>query len=127
VNQQFERQLVERQLLNANGSTQSKLPRTSPKSTKTATEHITTKSPLVHTENSAEVHMRKADYWKRASKRFLIGTRFKIPCEAVEAGARTLEEWGRVLQEEREIELESRALRAMTHAPRKQSSLNNPA
>jgi hypothetical protein len=63
--------------------------------------------------------MRRSDYWKRASKRFLAGTRFKIPCDAVEAGVRTLEEWARTLQEEREIELEHRALRALTHAPRK--------
>jgi hypothetical protein len=62
--------------------------------------------------------MRKADYWKRASKQFLIGTRFKSPCEAVEAGERTLEEWGRILQEEREIELQHRALRAIAHNPR---------
>jgi hypothetical protein len=61
--------------------------------------------------------MRKADYWKRASKQFLTGTRFKSPCEAVEAGARTLEEWARVLQEERELELQHRALRA-AHNPR---------
>jgi hypothetical protein len=49
--------------------------------------------------------MRRSDYWKRASKRFLAGSRFKIPCEAVEAGTRTLEEWTRVLREERELEL----------------------
>jgi hypothetical protein len=63
--------------------------------------------------------MRRSDYWKRASKRFLAGTRFKIPCDAVEAGARTLEEWARMLAEERDIELEHRALRALTHAARK--------
>jgi hypothetical protein len=33
-----------------------------------------------------------------------LGTRFKILCDAVEAGTRTLEEWARVLAEERDIE-----------------------
>jgi hypothetical protein len=42
-------------------------------------------------------------------KQFLVGTRFKIPCDAVEAGARTLEEWARVLPEERDIEFRYRA------------------
>jgi hypothetical protein len=69
--------------------------------------------------------MRKADYWKRASKQFLIGTRFKSPCEAVESGTRTLEEWARVLHEERETALQERALRAMTQSPRIKHSIAN--
>jgi hypothetical protein len=48
--------------------------------------------------------MRRNPYFKQAAKRFLIGSRFKTPYEAVEAGARTLEEWSRVLLEERELE-----------------------
>jgi hypothetical protein len=72
--------------------------------------------------------MRRADYWKRASKQFLTGTRFKSPCEAVEAGARTLEEWARMLQEERELEFQHRAVRAMAHNPRiKHRFANNQA
>jgi hypothetical protein len=69
--------------------------------------------------------MRRSDYWKLASKRFLLGTRFKCPCDAVEAGTRTLEEWARVLAEEREIELENRALRAMTHTSRRPHLAND--
>lgn len=48
--------------------------------------------------------MRRTSYLKRASRRFLEGTRFKSPVEAVEAGARTLGEWADVLSEERESE-----------------------
>ena len=48
--------------------------------------------------------MYRSPYFKRAAKRFLIGSRFKTPCEAVEAGVRTLEEWSRLLLEERELE-----------------------
>jgi hypothetical protein len=48
--------------------------------------------------------MYRSPYFKRASKRFLNGSKFKTPFEAVEAGTRTLEEWSRVLLEERELE-----------------------
>lgn len=48
--------------------------------------------------------MRRTNYLKRASRRFLEGTRFKSPVEAVEAGARTLTEWADTLGEEREAE-----------------------
>ena len=50
--------------------------------------------------------MRKTQYFKRASKRFLNGTRSKTPFEAVQAGSRTLEEWVLVLEEERIVEME---------------------
>jgi hypothetical protein len=50
--------------------------------------------------------MRRTSYLKRASRRFLEGTRYKTPVEAVEAGARTLAEWADTLGEEREIENE---------------------
>jgi hypothetical protein len=40
-------------------------------------------------------------YYKLASQRFLAGTQFKTPCDAVEAGAKTLLEWTQVLEEER--------------------------
>ena len=50
--------------------------------------------------------MRRVSYLKRATRRFLEGTRFKTPVEAVEAGARTLADWALVLAEEREVEAE---------------------
>jgi hypothetical protein len=48
--------------------------------------------------------MRRLSYYKRASRRFLQGTRHRTPAEAVEAGSRTLEEWVTLLSEERELE-----------------------
>ena len=48
--------------------------------------------------------MRHVKYTKRASHRFLAGTRFRAPIEAVEAGVKTLEEWADILTEEREAE-----------------------
>ena len=51
--------------------------------------------------------MKRANYLIRASRRFLEGSRFKAPVEAVEAGERTLELWVSVLTEEREVELEN--------------------
>jgi hypothetical protein len=48
--------------------------------------------------------MRRLSYFKRASRRFLQGTRHRTPAEAVEAGTRTLEQWVSLLSEERELE-----------------------
>jgi hypothetical protein len=48
--------------------------------------------------------MRKSPYYKRAAKQFLHGSKFRTPCEAVEAGVRSLDEWSRLLLEEREID-----------------------
>jgi hypothetical protein len=48
--------------------------------------------------------MRRTSYMKRAANRFLAGTRIKTPFEAVEAGICRLEDWARLLSEEREIE-----------------------
>jgi hypothetical protein len=48
--------------------------------------------------------MRRLSYYKRASRRFLQGTRHSTPAEAVEAGSRTLEQWVTLLSEERELE-----------------------
>jgi hypothetical protein len=48
--------------------------------------------------------MRRTNYMKRAAKRFLAGTRMKTPVEAVEAGVCSLQDWVRVLSEEREVE-----------------------
>ena len=57
--------------------------------------------------------MRRTPHYKRASQRFLEGTRFRTPNEAVQAGLRTLEEWVMVLEEERSLDLESSQLRLM--------------
>jgi hypothetical protein len=54
--------------------------------------------------------VRQSNYLKRASKRFLAGTRCKWPCDAVESGIRTLEQWASILAEERDIELHHQAL-----------------
>jgi hypothetical protein len=48
--------------------------------------------------------MRRTSYLKRATRRFLDGTKFKTPFEAVEAGVLSLSNWSRLLAEEREIE-----------------------
>jgi hypothetical protein len=48
--------------------------------------------------------MKRNSYLKRASKRFLDGTKFKSPIAAVEAGIRSLESWVEILVEERENE-----------------------
>ena len=53
---------------------------------------------------AAGVRMRRTSYLKRASRRFLAGTKFKTPYQAVEAGACSLASWSRLLAEEREIE-----------------------
>ena len=50
--------------------------------------------------------MRKSPYYKRAAKQFLLGSKFRTPCEAVEAGVRSLEQWSSLLLEEREIDHE---------------------
>jgi hypothetical protein len=39
----------------------------------------------------------RAVYWVEARMQFLKGTRFRSPFEAVEAGARTVQEWCDVL------------------------------
>jgi GTP cyclohydrolase III len=49
--------------------------------------------------------MRTSVYYKRASKKFLAGTRCKTPCEAVESGTKTLLEWSSILEEERNKDL----------------------
>ncbi len=49
-----------------------------------------------------EIIMKRVDYMKRATNRFLNGTGFKIPAQAVEAGLRSLTDWVQILSEERE-------------------------
>ncbi len=48
--------------------------------------------------------MKRTNYMKRATLRFLEGTKFRTPVEAVEAGIRNLGEWADMLAEEREAE-----------------------
>jgi hypothetical protein len=50
--------------------------------------------------------MRRTSYMKRASQRFLEGTKFRSPVEAVEAGVRSLVDWTQVLSEERDLEMQ---------------------
>ena len=46
--------------------------------------------------------MKHLNYITRASRRFLSGTPYRTPVDAVAHGARSLEEWAKVLNEERE-------------------------
>jgi hypothetical protein len=48
--------------------------------------------------------MKRISYMKRATQRFLEGTKFRSPVDAVEAGIRTMGEWADILAEERELE-----------------------
>ena len=48
--------------------------------------------------------MKRVNYMKRATQRFLEGTKYRSPVEAVEAGLRTLGQWADILAEERELE-----------------------
>jgi hypothetical protein len=48
--------------------------------------------------------MKRTNYMKRATTRFLEGTKFRTPVEAVEAGVRSLGDWADMLAEERELE-----------------------
>jgi hypothetical protein len=50
--------------------------------------------------------MKRISYLKRASQRFLNGTKFKSPIAAVETGVRSLESWVEILVEERENEIQ---------------------
>jgi hypothetical protein len=50
--------------------------------------------------------MKRTSYMKRASQRFLEGTRFRSPVEAVEAGVRSLIDWTQLLAEERECAMQ---------------------
>jgi hypothetical protein len=52
-----------------------------------------------------EGFMKRTNYMKRATIRFLEGTKFRTPVEAVEAGVRSLGDWADMLAEERELEM----------------------
>ena len=51
--------------------------------------------------------MKRINYMKRATQRFLAGTKHRSPVEAVEAGVRSLTDWAEMLAEEREFETET--------------------
>jgi hypothetical protein len=69
--------------------------------------------------------MRRTVYFKRASRRFLEGTCFKSPAEAVEAGNRSLELWTRMLEEEREIDEDDQRERWLSSTRPFQSARKN--
>ncbi len=56
--------------------------------------------------------MKQAGYLKRATKKFLHGTKFRSPVEAVEAGIRDLGDWADTLTNERELEAVSPSRRS---------------
>lgn len=60
--------------------------------------------------------MKRTNYMKRAAVRFLIGTKFRTPVEAVEAGLKSLGEWADILQEERELEVSNGESRRQNRA-----------
>ena len=51
--------------------------------------------------------MKRINYMRRATQRFLAGTKHRSPVEAVEAGVRSLTDWAQMLAEEREFESEA--------------------
>jgi hypothetical protein len=51
--------------------------------------------------------MKRTNYMKRATQRFLAGTRHRSPVDAVDAGVRSLIDWAELLAEERERETEA--------------------
>jgi hypothetical protein len=51
--------------------------------------------------------MKRINYMRRATQRFLAGTKYRSPVEAVEAGVRSLTDWAEMLAEEREFETEA--------------------
>ena len=71
--------------------------------------------------------MRRINYMKRAARKFLAGTRFRTPVDAVEAGIRTLTDWVDALNFERERDKLERAgddLRTDTQLARVSRSIN---
>jgi hypothetical protein len=61
--------------------------------------------------------MRRTSYMKRASQRFLEGTKFRSPVEAVEAGVRSLLDWTQLLAEERDLEMRYLQVRPRAKRP----------
>ena len=74
---------------------------------------------------SEGTQMKRTNYMKRAAHRFLEGTKFRTPVEAVEAGLKSLGEWADILQEERELEATNGESRRQNRArPMSRTSLN---
>jgi hypothetical protein len=69
---------------------------------KTVTQKTKPSSPSHQASEGTQ--MKRTNYMKRAAVRFLTGTKFRTPVEAVEAGLKSLGEWADILQEERELE-----------------------
>jgi hypothetical protein len=63
--------------------------------------------------------MKQVGYLKRATKKFLHGTKFRAPVEAVEAGFRSLGEWADTLTQERELESSPAPRRRSSRAPQR--------
>ena len=63
--------------------------------------------------------MKQVGYLKRATKKFLHGTKFRSPVEAVEAGCRSLGDWADTLTNERELE-QSSASRRRQRGPQRE-------
>lgn len=63
--------------------------------------------------------MKQVGYLKRATKKFLHGTKFRAPVEAVEAGFRSLGEWADTLTNERELEAVSPQRRRPQRSPQR--------
>ena len=69
--------------------------------------------------------MKRTNYMKRAALRFLAGTKFRTPVEAVEAGIKNLGEWADILQEERELEASNGESRRQNRArPMPRATMN---
>jgi hypothetical protein len=67
---------------------------------------------------------KRLTYIQRASRIFLLGTRYQYPAQAVEAGIRTLEEWTDTLNQLRQAELE-RDARVRSHRIHQRTRLEN--
>ena len=56
--------------------------------------------------------MPKSTYITRAKRRFLEGTSYRVPVEAVTRGRRTLEQWVEILNQERDLEISKNVVAA---------------
>lgn len=63
--------------------------------------------------------MKQVGYLKRATKKFLQGTKFRAPVEAVEAGFRSLGDWADTLTFERELEFCAAPRRRQQRVPQR--------
>lgn len=63
--------------------------------------------------------MKQVGYLKRATRKFLHGTKFRSPVEAVEAGIRSLGDWADTLTNERELDSSATPRRRPQRVPRR--------